>query len=229
MNDQDTTGAAAVEQALKHALGDVTMSTPVEQIESAGRSRRRRRRVIGTAGLAVAATVAIGVPMLSNPATAPPSAANSTGAGSVHVQNAAFTVDTKTDGTVHATWDKSAYFADHAGLQKALRDAGFPVLVKEGVFCKGPRDSGELSPSGSGPGVDKVMRGVRDDDDRVTFVFTPSAMPPGRQLFIGYLNAAQLASVHQNPGSVERLVPTSGPLSCTTTPPPENHRAGQDR
>ena len=57
----------------------------------------------------------------------------------------------------------------------------------------------------------------------MTFTFTPAAMPAGKQLFIGYLNAAQLASVHMNPGSVERIVPAHGPLTCTTTPPPEHH------
>ncbi|HEY3480728.1 MAG TPA: hypothetical protein VGL02_17680 [Streptomyces sp.] len=209
--------------ALRDSLDDVTMSTPVEQIEAAGRARRNRRRLVGTAGVAAAAALAIGVPALTNPSTAPPSAADSTGAGSVHVQTAAFTVDSKTDGTLVATWDKAAYFSDHAGLENALRRAGFPVLIKEGVFCKGPHDDGKLSPSGSGPGVSTVMKGTRSDDGKVTFTFYPAAMPPGKQLFIGYLDAAQLASVHMNPGSVERIVPAHGPLTCTTTPPPEHH------
>lgn len=217
MSEQD------VLSALRDSLDDITMSTPVERIEAAGRARRGRRRLIGTAGVAAAAALAIGVPALSNPSTAPPSAADSTGAGSVHIRTAAFTVDTKTDGTLVATWDKAAYFSDHAGLERALRRAGFPVLIKEGVFCKGPHDDGRLTPSGSGPGVTDVMKGERGDDGRVTFTFTPAAMPAGKQLFIGYLNAAQLASVHMNPGSVERIVPAHGPLTCTTTPPPEHH------
>ena len=209
--------------ALRDCLDDVTMSTPVEQIEAAGRARRNRRRLVGTAGVAAAAALAIGVPALGNPSTAPPSAGDSTGPGSVHVQTAAYTVDTKKDGTLVATWDKAAYFSDHIGLEKALRRAGFPVLIKEGVFCKGPHDDGKLSPSGSGPGVANVMKGEKGDDGRVTFTFFPAAMPAGKQLFIGYLNAAQLASVHMNPGSVERIVPVHGPLTCTSTPPPEHH------
>ena len=217
MNDHD------VLTALRDSFDDVTMSTPVERIEAAGRARRTRRRLVGTAGVAAAAALAIGVPALSNPSTAPPSAGDSTGAGSVHVQTAAFTVDTKTDGTLVATWDKAAYFSDHTGLEQALRRAGFPVLIKEGVFCKGPHDDGRLSPSGSGPGVADVMKGERDRDGKVTFTFYPAAMPAGKQLFIGYLNAAQLASVHMNPGSVERIVPVDGPLTCTSTPPPEHH------
>jgi hypothetical protein len=209
--------------ALRDSLDDITMSTPVERIEAAGRARRNRRRLLGTAGVAAAAALAIGVPALSNPSTAPPSAGDSTGAGSVHVQTAAYTVDTEQDGTVVATWDKAAYFSDHTGLEKALRKAGFPVLIKEGVFCKGPHDDGKLSPSGSGPGVTNVVKGEKGHDGRVTFTFTPAAMPAGKQLFIGYLNATQLASVHMNPGSVERIIPADGPLTCTTTPPPEHH------
>ena len=47
-------------------------------------------------------------------------------------------------------------------------------------------------------------------------------MPPDTPLFIGYLDAAQLASVHGNPGSVERLVPTNAKLACDTVAPPEH-------
>lgn len=209
--------------ALKDSLDGITMPTPVERIEAAGRTRRNRRRVVGTTAVAAAAALAVGVPALGNPSTAPPSAGDSTGAGSVHIQTAAYTVDTKTDGTLVATWDKDAYFSDHAGLERALRRAGFPVLIKEGVFCKGPHDDGKLTPSGSGPGVSNVMKGERNKDGRVTFTFTPAAMPAGKQLFIGYLDPAQLVSVHMNPGSVERIVPAHGPLTCTTTPPPEHH------
>ncbi|MFI1092453.1 hypothetical protein [Streptomyces sp. NPDC020917] len=209
--------------ALRDSLDDITMSTPVERIEAAGRARRHRRRLVGTATAASAVALAIAVPTLSNPSTAPPSSGDSTGAGAVHVQTAAYTIDTKTDGTLVVTWDKAAYFSDHAGLEQALRRAGFPVLIKEGVFCKGPHDDGTLSPSGSGPGVTNVVKSRRDSDGKVTFIFTPAAMPAGKQLFIGYLNAAQLASVHMNPGSVERIVPAHGPLTCTSTPPPEHH------
>jgi hypothetical protein len=224
VNDHDTKDTAAVLDALRNSLGAVTMSTPVERIEAAGRRRRNRRRLVGTASVAAAAAIAVATPLLTSPSTAPSEAGNSGGPGSVHVRNAAYSIDTKTDGTIHVTWDKAAYFTDHTGLEKALRDAGFPVLIREGRFCKGPDDDGTLTPGGRGPGVDAVMKGERGADGKVTFVFTPSAMPPGKRLFIGYLDAGQLASVHGNPGSVERLVPAHGPLTCTTTPPPEHHR-----
>ncbi len=211
--------------SLKHSLDDFTSTTPVERIEAAGRARRRRRRLAGTSAVVAAtAALALSVQVYGNPSTAPPSAGDSTGAGAVHVRNAAYSVDTKTDGTVHVTtFGKQAYFEDHEGLERTLREAGFPVLIKVGEFCKGPGDA-ELDPSGIGPGVDEVMKGEQGADGEVTFVFTPSAMPENTQLFIGFLNESQLAEVHYNPGSIERLVPTDVPLECTTDTPPEHVR-----
>ena len=225
MSSHDTQ-AAAVLEAVRNALDGVAMPTPVEQIMTAGRVRRRRRRLIVTAtGVAAVTGLTLGVPALSHPPAAPPQAKLGTGAGSVHIRTAAFTVDSYTDGTVHVTWDKSQYFQDHAGLQQALREAGFPVLIKEGVFCTGPHDDGYLDPSGVGPGVDHVMRGEPQRDGAVVFVFTPSAMPAGKQLFIGYLSPSQLSVTHGQPGSVERLVSTGVPLTCTTKAPPPHGQA----
>jgi len=185
------------------------------------------------AGTAAAAAVAgaLGVQAFTHSAAAPASTvpgstvSGSTGSatkpGSVHIRTAAFTVDSYTDGTVHVTWNKNQY-QDSAGLQQALRAAGFPVLIREGVFCMGPHDNGYLDPSGVGSGVGQVMQGEQEADGSVVFVFTPSAMPHGDELFIGYLSPSQLAVTHGRPGSVERLVPTNGPLTCTTQPPPAN-------
>jgi hypothetical protein len=224
MSDHDTDATLS---ALKDSLDGVTMHTPVERIVTEGRARRRRRRAVVSATGVVAVTgLALGVPALGHPSTAPPGARLSTGAGSVHIHTAAFALDSQTDGTLRVTWDKGRFFQDHAGLQRALRTAGFPVLVKVGVFCKGPQDDGYLSPSGAGHGVGRVMRGERQDDGRVDLIFNPSAMPAGKQLFIGYLSPAQLAAVHGNPGAVGRLVPTGVPLTCDTQAPPPHYRDG---
>jgi hypothetical protein len=148
-------------------------------------------------------------------------------AGQVHIRTAEFSVDTTTDGTVRLTWDKRQYIQyrlDIAGLQQALRAAGLPVLIKVGVFCQGPHDRGHLDPSGVGPGVGQVMQGENGPDGTVVFTFAPAAMPAGEELFIGYLSPAQLAITHGQPGSVERLVPTGVPLTCTTQAPPPHSR-----
>ena len=206
--------------------------------ERAARSGSRRRRpaaamrrpavrasvlAAGTAA-AAAASLALGGPSLGHQQAAPSQAA---GAGHVHIRTAAFSVDTTTDGTVRLTWDKRQYIQDRqdiAGLQQALRAAGVPVLIKVGVFCQGPRDRGHLDPSGVGPGVGQVMKGENGPDGTVVFTFTPAAMPARDELFIGYLSPAQLAITHGEPGSVERLVPTGVPLTCTTQAPPPHSR-----
>jgi hypothetical protein len=216
-----STHETEVMAALRDSLDGVTMHTPVEQIVGMGRARRRRRRAVGTATGVVAVTgVALGIPVLTHPSTAPPGSA-----GAVHIRTAAFTLDSQADGTLRVSWDKQKYFQDHAGLERALRAAGFPVLIKEGVFCKGPKDEGSLPPSGQGPGVQLVMHGRRTSDGRVDLIFDPTRMPAGKQLFIGYLSPAQLAAVGGNPGSVERLVPASGALTCDTQPPPPHRES----
>jgi hypothetical protein len=173
-------------------------------------------------GVAAAAGFAFGGFSSGHRNAGPPQAGLSAGAGRVHIRTAAFSVDSYADGTVHVSWDKSRYIQDSAdttALQQALREAGLPVLIKTGVFCTGPGDSGALGPGGVGPGVGQVMRGETQPGGDVVFVFTPSAMPAGKELFIGYLTPAQLAVTHGQPGSVERLVPAGGPLTCTTRVP----------
>ena len=179
----------------------------------------RRPAVRGAVAAGLAAAVAGGV-VSGLSSGSPAGAGPATAAGPVHIHTAAFTVHRNADGTIRVTWEKSQYFRDRQGLQQALRAAGFPVLIKEGVFCKGSRDNGNLDASGQGAGVSVVMNGEQQADGTVVFVFTPSAMPRGEELFIGYLSPAQLAVTQGHPGSVERLVPTGVALTCTTQPPP---------
>ena len=135
------------------------MDTPVEQIAAAGRARTRRRRLAKASAVAAAAAgLTLGVSSYGNPPTAPPSAGNSTGAGSVHIHTAAFSVDTKTDGTVHVSWDKAKYFSDHTGLQAALARAGLPVIIKVGEFCKGPKPSTATAASEAERSSAKMLR-----------------------------------------------------------------------
>jgi len=221
MSDRDT-DASVVLDTLKDSLNHIGMHTPAEQIVAAGRARQRRRLAGTAAGVVAGAAAITGVTL---GLTGSPGPATSDATGGVHIRTVAYTVDSQNDGTVRVTWDKQRYFEDHEGLQAALREAGFPVLIKVGEFCRGPQDAGTLSPSGIGPGVEKVMKGERGSNGEVTLIFTPAAMPAGKQLFIGYLSPAQLAAVGGNPGSVERLVPTGVQLTCTTEPPPAHLRS----
>ncbi len=189
---------------------------PARRAAAAMRRPAVRAGVLAVAcALAVTAWVGLGGPFVSRRQAGPAVA----GSGPVHVSTAAFTVAKRADGTIRVTWDKARYIEgspDIAGLQRALRAAGFPVLVREGVFCAGPHDSGQLGAGGVGTGVGAVMTGQDGAGGDVVFIFTPSAMPAGEELFIGYLSPAQLAITHGRPGSVERLVPTGVPLTCTS-------------
>ena len=220
--DADST---AVLDALRDGFDEIRMSAPVEQIVDAGRTRRRRRRLAKvTAAAAIAAVVAVSASSYERATL--DRTTNNTAVGTatkpVHIRTVAFVLDTKPDGTVKVTWTKQAYFKDSAGLQDALREAGFPVQIKVGEFCKGPDDDGYLDPSGEGHGVDQVLRASESDGD-VVLTFVPAAMPPATELFIGYLSPAQLAITHGAPGSVERLVPTQTRLTCTTQAPPSHY------
>ena len=171
--------------------------------------------------LAAAVWLAFGGPLLSRQEPAPVQA-RSGGASRVYISTAAFTVAKGADGTIRVTWDKARYIQgsqDIASLQHALRAAGFPVVIREGVFCAGPHDSGQLGAGGVGPGVGAVMTGADGPGGTVVFTFTPSAMPAGEELFIGYLSPSQLAVTQGRPGSIERLVPTGAPLTCTSRLP----------
>jgi hypothetical protein len=222
MSDHDT-DTSAVLDGLKDSLSHIDMHASAEQIIAAGTARRRRRLAVAAAGVVAGAAAITGVTL---GLTAPPGPAATDATGGVHIQTVAYTVDSQKDGTVRLTWDKQRYFEDREGLQAALRAAGMPVLIKVGEFCRGPQDTAALTPSGQGPGIEKVMRGEAAGNGKVNIVFTPAAMPAGKQLFIGYLSAAQLAAIGGNPGSVERLVPATGPLTCTTEPPPAHVRPG---
>src|SRR5438128_6193476 len=216
MNGNDDT--CDVLDVVKHSFDGVTMRTGVDAIVAAGRGRRRRRRLAGAAG-GLATGTGVGLGVLVPGAEGPSGTVLSTGTDQVRVHAAAFEVRQAADGTLHVSWDKERYFKDPAGLQQALAAAGFPVIVRTGEFCKGPGDDGRVDASGSGPGVRAVVTGERTADDRVNLIFRQDALPPGTQLFIGYLSPAPLAVTGGQPGSVERLVPISGPLTCTSELP----------
>jgi len=216
--------SASVLTAVRDGFAPVTMHTPLDTVVVQANARRRRRRamtVTAVTATATATALAVGAVGYGQGSTrSAKSATPSTAAQPVHIVTAAYTVDSRPNGSVTVTWTKQGYFQDPSGLQAALQTAGFPVLVKVGEFCKGPSDDGYLDPSGVGRGVDQVMQASTDSNGQVVFTFNRSALPAGNELFIGYLSPAQLAITRGAPGSVERLVATNTTLTCTTTAPP---------
>jgi len=217
--------SASVLTAVRDAFDAVTMPTPVGAlVAEAGVRRLRRRRVVAATSVAAVAVLGIGAFGYGHRSTGTSAPAKVVAAAQpVHIVTAAYTVDTQPNGTVAVTWTKQGYFQDSAGLQAALQQAGFPVLVKVGEFCKGPADDGYLDPSGQARGIDQVMRASTDSNGDVVFTFDRSGLPANTELFIGYLSPAQLAITHGAPGSVERLVPTNAALTCTTQAPPSHY------
>lgn len=113
MNDND------VITAVRESVTPIHATTPVEQIESRGRSVRARRRIPGVAGaLAVVAGVAVAMVALlpaSHQASQQPGA-----------QLTAWTVTRQSDGDVHVSIRQ---LHDPARLQSRLRADGIPASV----------------------------------------------------------------------------------------------------
>ena len=222
---QDRLEAELVKVVSERAVRAASSPSPSPSRRAAAAVRRPAIRAGGltvAGALAVTAWVALGGPLFGQRQVAPSVVTVGGGNGPAHVSTAAFTLAKEANGTIRVTWDKARYIQgrpDIAGLQHALRAAGLPVLIKEGVFCVGPHDGGQLGAGGVGPGVGAVMTGEDRPGGDVVFTFTPSAMPAGDELFIGYLSPSQLAVTHGRPGSVERLVPAGVPLTCTSQLP----------
>ena len=217
-HDQHPVAAHTDVALVRDAFDEVTMPTALADIVASGQAHRRRRRLVrANAITAVAAIAATGIALAARPAARQGIAS---GASSLHVRTVAYTLDTQGNGAITLRWNKRAYFRDPSGLQAALGGIGFPVLIKVGELCKGPDDDGYLDPSGQGRGVGTVMRAGPGAGSDVAFTFYPRAMPPGSELFIGYLSPAQLSITQGRPGSVERRVPTGTTLVCTTQAPP---------
>jgi hypothetical protein len=107
--------------AVKAAVPDIHMHTPVQHIVSAARSRRRRRGLTRLAvfAVAVAAGLALGL-------SAPGSGRSTPGAQPYGAKLAAWTARTGAGGAVTVTLRQ---LANAAALQHALAEHGVPAIV----------------------------------------------------------------------------------------------------
>jgi hypothetical protein len=118
---------------LRQQRGNVSMTTPLEQIIGRGRAVRARRRVPWAAAsvvaaAAVAAAVGVALPASRSAPKLPavshqPVSHPASGAG---VQLAAWTVTRQADGIIKVTFREAT---DPAGLQSTLRADGVPASV----------------------------------------------------------------------------------------------------
>lgn len=176
----------------------------------AGAPRRRTRpgrlgryTAAGIAAAAIAVAAGFGVDYaVSNGHSV---AASGPGGHPVHIHLAAFSVDTNPGGTVTVTIMRDHVRLDPDALRHALAEAGVPALVTAGTVCYAP------VPSSAFTQVIAPPSHMPDGDTILTI--TPSAIPAGWKLSIGYFQVATGGGIHVS------LVPDKAALTCRSAPP----------
>jgi hypothetical protein len=205
MSDDEAT--REVLGAVKAAVPDIRMHTPVQHIVSAARSRRRRRGLtrLAVAGLAVAVGLTLGL-------STPGSGRNTPEAQPHGAKLAAWTVRTGPGGAVTITLRQ---LSNPAALQHALAEHGVPAIVHVGDSICFQSDGHPL------PGLFRVV--THPPGFPIVIRIRPAAMPHGSEL---------LFSLTRSPGTVayvgQELIRIGAPLSClhppsyhsSTNPPP---------
>ena len=171
---------------------------PLAAIASRGRVYRRRRLAgLGVTGAAAVLALVLGLTGVFGAAP---------GRGTGTIQTADFTLTSYTNGTVGLTLKQ---LFDPGALQQALAKAGIPALVKTSTYCAShpagpsPAGTGVLVGAGlgkrrAGPAVPSPGGGVwlsvtlpvkpsqlPPNENPVTWVINPAAIPAGTRLFIG--------------------------------------------
>ena len=193
INDDDELGALRDELSRTPA-GE---APPLEAIVARGRARRRRRHS-GVAGTGVAAAVVLAILLASvgGPAKIP-------SGHKVHVNLAAYSVDSNADGTVTVTMAAKQSFNPKA-LRQALAAAGVLAVVRVGTFCRttdqppgfsqvvvptalsAPPAEGTQAKQGAQGSERAVQLNPSSRSKRTAVVISPSAMPRRAELSIGY-------------------------------------------
>ena len=169
MNDDDMLAAMRSSlTSVKDSLTDVHMDRPPEAITARARARRLRRALPGVsaAGLALGLGLALTLPGGHPAAPGAPPAARA-----VHVNLAAWSVNTTPAGQVNVTIRE---LKDPARLSKTLADAGVPVLLTSGRVCD----------TGYDAQLPRVVHKLGGNGD-VVLTINPAAMPAGMKVVIG--------------------------------------------
>jgi hypothetical protein len=167
MNDND------VLDRVSRSVSGIHMHTPVEEILTRARARRRHH-LFGLAGAGAAAAIALSVALLAvtgsggSPSPTRPAAP----------QLVAFTVVSGPNGLTALTLRKGAqYRLDPEALRQALAQHGIRAVVNVGSMC-------DTNPEPNG--LDQVISSRRLADGSVFTTFDPAAMPAGSEISIGY-------------------------------------------
>jgi hypothetical protein len=176
MNDEDM--LAAMRSSLtgtKDALTHVQMDPRPEAIMARARSRRLRRGLPGVGAGVLALGIGLALSLsgghLAGSGGSPIASGGSGSPRVVHVNLAAWSVNTSPTGLVKVTIRE---LKDPAGLSKTLADAGVPVVLTSGKVCT----------SGDELQVSRVVRKLPGPGGLVIKI-NPKAMPAGTELVIG--------------------------------------------
>jgi len=195
MNDDDMLAAMRSSlTSVKDSLTDVHMDRPPETITARARARRLRRGLPGAGAAGLALGIGLALTLSGHPAGSggPPAART------VHVNLAAWSVNTTPAGQVNVTIRE---LKDPARLSKTLADAGVPVMLTSGRVC----DTGYQAQ------LSRVVQKLGGSGD-VVLVINPAAMPPRTKLVIG-IGTARMGSEHFLAAAFT-LIKDGSPLAC---------------
>ncbi|MDR2985852.1 MAG: hypothetical protein LBV34_13530 [Nocardiopsaceae bacterium] len=184
--------------SLKDSLSDVRMDRPPEAIIARARGRRLRRGLpaaIGAGGLALG--IAMALSLSGGPTSGGPPAARA-----VHVNLAAWSVNTTSAGRVDVTIRQ---LKDPARLSHTLAEAGVPVKLTSGTVCTGSDSDLELA---------QVVRKLPSPRGDVVLRIDPSAMPAGKELVIG-IGHLRMGSSHGRAAAFG-LIKKGSSMDCST-------------
>lgn len=125
------------------------------------------------------------------------------------VRLASFEVSTAPGGLVKLTLSPGQ-LRDPGTLRQALAKVSVPALVTVGKICYVPGPSAILTQVLSPP--------QRQPDGSTVWTITPSAIPSGVELSVGYFHVPSGFGIHVT------LVPENTALTCTASPPTPPHR-----
>ena len=195
----------------------VAKPPPVEAIVARGRARRRRSGLAGMGLAAVGLAIALPVIITSiNPAAPAVATHPRLGGGPVHVNLAAYSVDSNANGTVTVALAAKQSF-NPSELRQVLAQAGIAAVVNVGAFCQtADQPAGfqaVVSSSGrnwAAKSAQSLARHQTAEAKLTAMVIKPSAMPKRAELSIGYF-----------PDHVAMtLVKVGGRMSCFSSDPP---------
>ncbi len=195
----------------------VAKPPPVETIVARGRARRRRSGLAGMGLAAVGLAIALPVIFTSiNPAAPAVATHLRLGGGPVHVNLAAYSVDSNANGTVTVALAAKQSF-NPSELRQALAQAGIAAVVNVGAFCQTADQPAGFQAVVSSSGRNwaaksaQSLAGHQTAQAKLTaMVIKPSAMPKRAELSIGYF-----------PDHVAMtLVKVGGRMSCFSSDPP---------